>query len=178
MGAAGLHNEEAAMKRVCVALFAAITLTACGQGPGETPKQAEPAATAAAGDPCALVPDTTAVFGREVAATREPMPNMCQWRSADAAVTGSIIVHGAGWSAMGDAQAAYDQMAGTLTSFGATQTVPDLGDQAVATAPGPQVQIVFRKGGVAANVGASSSDPALTSAALADRIARAAADRL
>lgn len=166
------------MKRVCVALVAAIALTACGQGPSEPAKQAEPATDAAAGDPCALLPDATAVFGREVTAANEPMPNMCQWRSADATVTGSIIVHGAGWSAMGDTQTAYDQMAGTLTSFGATHSVAGLGDQALATAPGSQVQIVFRKGGVAANVGASSSDPALTSAALADRIAREAADRL
>jgi hypothetical protein len=79
---------------------------------------------------------------------------------------------------MSDAQAAYDQMAGTLTSFGATQNVADLGDQALSTAPGSQVQIVFRKGAVAANVGASSSDPALTSAALANRIAHEAANRL
>jgi hypothetical protein len=79
---------------------------------------------------------------------------------------------------MSDAQAAYDQMAGTLTSFGATQNVADLGDQAVATGPGSVAQIVFRKGAVAANVGASSSDPALTSAALANRIAHEAANRL
>jgi curli biogenesis system outer membrane secretion channel CsgG len=167
------------MTRAFFAVALALALAGCGQAP--TSDSAEtPAAenVAAAGDPCSLVANTAAVFGREVTAAREPMPNMCQWRSADAVVTGSIIVHGAGWSAMGDAQTAYDQMASSLASFGATQAVSDLGDQAVATGPGSQVQIVFRKGGVAANVGASSSDPALTSAALADRIARAAADRL
>lgn len=166
------------MKRICVTLVAAIALIACGQEPGGPAKQAEPATAAAAGDPCALLPDATAVFGREVTAANEPMPNMCQWRSADATVTGSIIVHGGASSTMAEAQIAYDQMAGTLTTFGATHSVAGLGDQALATEPGSQVQIIFRKGAVAANVGASSSDPALTSAALADRIAREAANRL
>jgi hypothetical protein len=71
-------------------------------------------------------------------------------------------------------------MLGTLDQFGQTHALADLGEEARATgqAGASQVQIVFRKGAVAANVGASSSDPALTSAALAERIARTAADNL
>jgi hypothetical protein len=103
---------------------------------------------------------------------------MCQWASADASVTGSIIVHGAGFSAVSDAAGAYAQMLGTLNEFGQTHAIADLGDEARATQAGSQVQIVFRKGGIAANVGASSSDPSLSSAALAERIARAAAKQL
>jgi hypothetical protein len=103
---------------------------------------------------------------------------MCQWASADGSVTGSIIVHGAGFSAASNATDAYAQMLGTLNEFGQTHAIADLGDEARATQAGSQVQIVFRKGGIAANVGASSSDPSLSSAALAERIARAAAEQL
>lgn len=164
------------MKHVVIAAAIAVGLAACGQAPSGADTGAQQSA-AAAGDPCSLIPDTTAVFGREVTAQNAPMPNICQWQSADAAVTGSIIVHGAGWSAVSDAQQAYDQM---LEPFAAmtTQPVEGLGDQAISAGIGAQTQIVFRKGGVAANVGATSDDPALTSAALAERIARAAADHL
>lgn len=168
------------MNRIALTALA-LAAASCGQTSTTGSEKAagpDQAAVVVAGDPCTLVPDTAAVFGRDVSAENAPMPNMCTWRSADAVVTGSIIVHGAGWSPVSDAQRAYDDMAGALPQLGATQPVAGLGDQALGTQPGSHVQIVFRKGGVAANVGASSSDPALTSATLADRIARAAADRL
>jgi hypothetical protein len=166
------------MLRSIPALTLAIALAACNQST-EAGKAPETTA-AAAGNPCALIADPAAVFGRPVTATHAPMPNMCQWQSADAAVTGSIIVHGQGWSPVSDAAQAYADMLGTLDQFGQTHALADLGEEARATAQAgaSPVQIVFRKGAVAANVGASSSDPALTSAALAERIARTAADNL
>lgn len=174
------------MKRICTAVVLSIAVGGCGEArtgnPETTPASAATpapvAASNATGDPCALISDTTAVFGRTVTASREPMPNMCRWQTDDAAMTASLIVHGSGWSAMGDPQTAYDQMAGTLAEFGATEPVAGLGDQAIATQPGSQVQIVFRKGAVAANVGASSSDTSMSSEELAKRIARAVAERL
>ncbi len=174
------------MKRVWTAAIFAIAAAGCGEAPSNTSESGAASATAparettsnAAGDPCALISDVNAVFGRTVTASREPMPNMCRWQTEDATITASLIVHGAGWSAMSDPQTVYDQMAGTLTEFGATTPVEGLGDQAMATPPGSQVQIIFRKNRVAANVGASSSDPSLSSSELAERIARAAAEQL
>jgi hypothetical protein len=170
---------EAAMKSAIAAgALLAFGLVACGQPATKTDDSPTAAADAAAvGDPCALAPDTAAVFGRAVTAERGPMPNMCQWTSADAVVTGSIIVHGQGWSAVSDAQQAYEQMLSPLAAM-TTQPVQGLGDEATMVQIGAQTQIFFRKGGVAVNVGATSDDPALASSALADRIARTVAERL
>lgn len=171
---------EAALKHAIIAALAALCLSACGPAPSEPSSTQENAAggTAAAGDPCAILSDPSALFGRAVTAAREPMSNMCQWRSADATVTGSIIVHGAGWSAVADAAQTYRQMLEPIAQLGEARPVEGLGEEAVIVASTGQAQVFFRKNAVAVNVGASSSDPALTSAALAERIARAAADRL
>src|SRR5690606_9756486 len=100
-----------------------------------------------------------AIFGRDVAAAREPMPNMCRWSSPDAAITASIIVHGQGWSAVSDAEQAYRQMLEPMGELGAARPVAGVGDEAMALETGARTQIFFRKGAVAVNVGASSSDP-------------------
>lgn len=169
------------MTRIVLAALA-LALAGCGQAPTTETKSSpnsDQVAVTAGGNPCALVADTVAVFGRQVSAENAPMPNMCTWRSADAVVSGSIIVHGAGWSPVSDAEQAYAQMLEPIEGMGTTRAVEGIGEQAVALDMGAsQTQIFFRKGAAAVNVGASSSDPALTNAMLADRIARAAAERL
>lgn len=163
------------MRLTASILLAAVLLTACGGGGSSS----APGAV----DACALIsqPDTLFGAGAEhvVSAQVEGAAGSCQWRAANGARGGDLIVYTA-QSLHGTTPAA--QFAHFTETWGGMSSTPlapiaGLGDEAqIATGlPGYQAQVVMRKGDKVAALLAWSGDPAMTDEALARGMAQAAA---
>lgn len=157
-----------------------LVLAACGQGGGAPAVHSEI-------DACALLGSPDALFGAGATATpsdgsRDGMAGVCQWASADGRRVAGMIVYSA--TSLG-AVTPTAQVAATAEKWDAMTETPladvaGLGDEAklAADLPGYQTQIVFRKGDKVVLVQANSGDEAMDGAALARRMADAAAAAL
>lgn len=163
------------MKRLLLAAVLAVALAACGQGGSGD--------VAAAGPSCELVSNAERVFGREMTAQSPQRPvdgasGECAWESADGTVLAQLVVFDTG------GQAKFDETVQswvTMTNGGAeAQPLEAIGDGAslVTPMPGYQAQIAVRKGERLALILANSGDGALTSEALARKMAEAIAPNL
>jgi hypothetical protein len=163
------------MKRILLAAVLAVSLAACGQGGGQ------PEATA--GPSCELLSNAERVFGRGMIAQSPQRPidgasGECAWESEDGRVLAQLVLFDAG------GQAKFDETVQswvTMTNGGAeAQALEGIGDGAslVTPMPGYQAQIAVRKGERLALILANSGDDALTSEALARKMAEAIAPNL
>jgi hypothetical protein len=146
---------------------------------------AAPGATTTAADgrdPCALVSNPEAVFGRPVTTRIATMPNntrMCEWRSAEDRICGMVTVLGPGWNDTVDIPRNYAAMVTSLGAFGTTKELAGVGEEARIVDGGMLgAQIAFRTSNAVVNVGAACGDDGQARTALAEKIARAVAENL
>jgi hypothetical protein len=162
--------------RALALLSLAFVITACGKAAG-------PTATAAHSEACALVSAPDAVLGAgAVAAGDDGLDDMAgysSFQSADGARAGEVILYTAASLGAVTPAARMTEIVGKWDAMTETPLAPveGLGDAAqVATGlPGGQTQIVFAKGDKLVLVSGRSGDAAMTSEALANALAKAAA---
>lgn len=158
----------------------AIALAACGQSSTEETQAAQANAApqepqSAAGDPCALVADSSTTFDEPVTAHQVKMPNgtnTCEWRRADGRICASVTVFGPGWNEVVDVPRNYGALVTSLGAFGSVQEFPGLGEEARIVDGSMGAQLAFRTTEAAVLVGGSCSSGSITNAALAERVAR------
>jgi hypothetical protein len=176
---------------VAATVMATVALASCGQSSDDRPSAEQPAAqttpasapqAAAAGDPCTLVADTQAMFGKPVTASKKTMPDKttsCEWQDAETRMCGLVTVFGPGWNEVPDLPANYTAMVTSLGMFGQTRDVAGLGEEAKAVDGGiTGAQVAFRTGKALALVASNCSAGALDKNALAEKLARGVAERL
>lgn len=157
-------------------LAASLLLAACGQGGGQTQSVAQ------GGDTCALIADSAAVFGTEIAGREDrPADNAaageCAWESEDGTIVANLILY------RGAPETKFDETITTWRTLAQEgvepQTLEGVGDAATLVAPmmGYQAQIAVRKGDalalVLANSGADGRDSAAVARAMAEAVAGA-----
>jgi hypothetical protein len=174
------------------ALAAATALVGCGQSP-EKPDAGMPATTAAAdtaapaaaqeaGGPCSLVADASATFGQAVTAEKKTMPNnttVCEWKSADGRICGSVTPLGAKWNPVPDVPRNYGALVASLGAFGEVRDQPGIGKEARIVNGGMLgVQLAFRTDDAAVLVASACSAGNLDATAMAQKLATEIASKL
>ncbi|MGE3142971.1 MAG: hypothetical protein AB7L65_06590 [Hyphomonadaceae bacterium] len=165
----------------------ALLLTACGGG-DSAGKGSPVAAQRRIAEPCALAPDTQALFGVAIEGEkREPVGTMagnCRWDGPNGAIFAEIVIYTAGstdrWASEG-AEAFATRMAEgwTATSFQPATPIEGVADGALLTPmPNGGVNAFVRKGDTVVFVMANSIDPRRSSEAIARGLVAAVAPRL
>ncbi|HTU65987.1 MAG TPA: hypothetical protein VMF52_08560 [Steroidobacteraceae bacterium] len=173
------------MRKTGIVLLA-FALVSCGKSPGDAAPGSAAAPTeapaAAARDTCSLVADASATLGQTVTAGTNTMPNgtkVCEWKSGEGRICGSVTVFGPGFNDATDIQRNYLGMVTSLGAFGETKDVAGLGDAAKGVdAKMFGAQIAFRKGEHAALAASACSSGADGAPVLAEKLAREVAAKL
>jgi hypothetical protein len=147
-----------------------------------TPNVAEETVKSSGGDPCSLLDDPDALFAQDVTAYLVTMPNdthACEWKNAEQMMCGSITVFGPGWDEVPDVPANYTAMTESMSFFGDVAPLDGVGIEAKAVDGGILgAQIAFRTSKVAALVASACNSGTESKVMLAEKLARAAAERL
>ena len=175
------------MARTVPLLLLSIAIASCGKSPapqGENSPAAAPkaAAVVAGGNPCMLVDDANAVFGKSVNAEVATMPNAtksCEWKLSDGRMCGSLGMYGKGWNEAPDVPANYRAMVRSMGAFGTTQPVAGLGEEAAIVDGGMLgTQLAVRTSAAIVHVATSCGGSAAANAEHAQKIAQSVIGKL